>query len=201
MKALGLSGFALLLLASVPALAEEREKLCCVPTVELQELITQVGKRTGTQFVVDPRVRGEVLLTGFDVGKVDYSKLLSILNVNQFGTYRQGDYVIVLPDANARQLPTPVYRDANFKEDANEYVTLLWTAKKVCAAHTVPVLRPLMPQAAHLAAEIGSNSLIITDRAANVRRIADMAERLDDAAPAGRGCPEWQPAAAQKKGS
>jgi general secretion pathway protein D len=201
MKGLGLLGSTILLLAAAPAFAEDRAKLCCVPTVELQELITQVGKRTGTQFVVDPRVRGEVLLTGFDVEKVDYSKLLSILNVNQFGTYRQGDYVVILPDVNARQLPTPVYTEANFKADANEYVTLMLTARNACAAHTVPVLRPLMPQAAHLAAEVGSNTLIISDRASNVRRIADMVARLDKASPAGRGCPEWQPAAAPKKGS
>lgn len=201
MKSLAWSGFGLLALVSAPSFAAEPEKSCCVPTVEIQELITKVGKRNGIQFVVDPRVRADVLLTGIDVDKVDYSKLLSILNVNQFGTYRQGDYIVVLPDANARQLPTPVYTDASFKEDANEYVTLMLTGKNICAAHTVPVLRPLMPQAAHLAAELGSNTLIINDRAANVRRIAEMFARIDKAAPAGRGCPEGQPAMGQKKGS
>ena len=200
MKSLALLGCGLLALVSAPSFAVEPEKLCCLPTIEIQDLITKVGKRNGIQFVVDPRVRGEVLLTGFDVDKVDYSKLLSILNVNQFGTYRQGDYVIVLPDASARQLPTPVYTDATFKEDANEYVTLMLMAKNVCAAHTVPVLRPLMPQAAHLAAEIGSNTVIINDRAANVRRIADMFARIDKATPAGRSCPEGQMSSA-KKGS
>ena len=202
MKRLGLLGSTFLLLAAAPAFAEERDKLCCVPTVELQELITQVGKRTGIQFVVDPHVRAEVLLTGFDVNKVDYGKLLTILHVNQFATYRQGDYVVVEPDANARQMPTPTYTDTSFREDAGEYVMLLLTAKNICAAHTVPVLRPLMPQAAHLAAEINSNTLIISDRAVNVRRIADMFARLDKAAPAGRGCQDWQPSAgAAKKGS
>ncbi len=202
MKSLALSAIAVLALGTMPSFADEREKLCCLPTIEIQDLITQVGKRHGIQFVVDPRVRAEVLLTGFDVDKVDYPKLLTILDVNQFAAYRQGDYVVVAPDANARQMPTPTYTDTSFKEDGGEHVTLLLTAKNICAAHTVPVLRPLMPQAAHLAAEVNSNMLIISDRAVNVRRIADLFMRLDKGAPAGRGCPDWQPpAAAPKKSS
>ncbi len=59
----------------------------------------------------------------------------------------------------------------------------------MCVAHAVPVLRPLMPQAAHLAASAQSNTLIISDHAANARRIIDMVERLDKAAPAGQKCP------------
>ena len=59
----------------------------------------------------------------------------------------------------------------------------------MCVAQAVPVLRPLMPQAAHMAADVQSNTLIISDRAANARRIVDMVERLDKAAPAGQKCP------------
>jgi general secretion pathway protein D len=58
-------------------------------------------------------------------------------------------------------------------------VTLLVQPKKVCASYLVPVLRPLMPQAAHLAAEIQTNMLIINDRAGNARRIASLVDELD----------------------
>jgi type II secretory pathway component GspD/PulD (secretin) len=58
-----------------------------------------------------------------------------------------------------------------------------------------------MPQAAHLAAFPQANTLLISDRAANVRRIIDMAERLDKAAPAGQKCPPemWLPAKSDSK--
>jgi hypothetical protein len=36
-----------------------------------------------------------------------------------------------------------------------------------------------------------SNTLIISDRAANARKIVDMVERLDKVAPAGQKCPEY----------
>jgi general secretion pathway protein D len=57
-------------------------------------------------------------------------------------------------------------------------------------AHVVPVLRPLMPQAAHMAAFFQSNTLIISDHAANARRIVDMVERLDKASPGDQKCTE-----------
>ena len=47
------------------------------------------------------------------------------------------------------------------------------------AAQLVPVLRPLMPQAAHLAAYPNGNILIISDRASNVSRMMRIIERID----------------------
>jgi general secretion pathway protein D len=168
-------------------------------TIEIGELIAKVAKRTGKQFVVDPRVRAEVPLFGLDVNGVDYPKLLAILNVNLFAAYEAGGLVRVVPDANARQLPIPVTSDVPAKALDDELVTVMLSPKNMCTAQSVPVLRPLMPQAAHLAAYPLSNTLIISDRAANVRRIVDMVERLDKAAPAGQKCPEWIPVKSDSK--
>ncbi len=43
----------------------------------------------------------------------------------------------------------------------------------------VPLLRPLMPQSGHLAADGCSNTLIIVDTFANVRRIEAVVASLD----------------------
>ncbi len=69
-------------------------------------------------------------------------------------------------------------------------MTLLVRPKNACAPQLVPVLRPLMPQRAHMAADTQSGTIILNDSAGNVRRIADIIEKLDRAAPAGRGCEE-----------
>jgi general secretion pathway protein D len=169
--------------------------------IELTDLIDKVARRTGKQFIVDPRVRATVPKTGLDIEKVDYARLLAILAVNQFATYESDGVVRVVPDANARQLPIPVTSEVPQKALADEYVTVLFQAKNMCAAYAVPVLRPLMPQAAHLAALPQANALLISDRAANARRIVDLAERLDKAAPGGQKCPPemWQPAKSDAK--
>jgi general secretion pathway protein D len=158
--------------------------------MELTDLIAKVAKRTGKQFIVDPRVRAIVSSTGIDLDKVDYAKLLAILTIHQFAAYESNGVVKVLPDASARQLPIPVTTGVPAKALEDEYVTVMFQAKNMCAAQSVPVLRPLMPQAAHLAAFPQANTLLISDHAGNARRIIEMAERLDKATPAGQKCPE-----------
>ena len=44
------------------------------------------------------------------------------------------------------------------------------------------MLRPLLPQSAHLAAVQGSNALLIADRATNLNRIINIIRRLDTVA-------------------
>jgi general secretion pathway protein D len=158
--------------------------------MEMTDLIDKVAKRTGKQFILDPRVRAIVSSTGIDLEKVDYGRLLAILTVHQFAAYESNGVVKIVPDANARQLPIPITSEISPKALDDEYVTVMFQAKNMCAAHSVPVLRPLMPQAAHLAAFPQTNTLLISDHAANARRIIEMAERLDKAAPAGQKCPE-----------
>ncbi len=49
------------------------------------------------------------------------------------------------------------------------------------AAQLVPILRPLLPQSAHLAAHPTSNALIIADRPQNISRILSLVRRMDQA--------------------
>ena len=76
--------------------------------IDLTDLIDKVARRTGKQFIVDPRVRATVPKAGLDIEKVDYARLLAILAVNQFAAYESDGVVRVVPDANARQFPIPV---------------------------------------------------------------------------------------------
>jgi general secretion pathway protein D len=173
---------------------EASSKASSVRGVEINELIERVAKRTGRQFIVDARVRGEIPLTGFDLDRLDYEKLLAILAVNQYAVYSSAGLLIVAPDTNSRQFPTAVSTTIPAKALDNEMVSLVVEVKQACAAHMVPVLRPLMPQSAHLAA-MPPNLLLIVDRAGNARRIVDMAEKIDKAAPPGERCATFTAAA------
>jgi type II secretory pathway component GspD/PulD (secretin) len=157
-------------------------------TVPITRLVDRVARKTGRQFIVDPRVRVDVPLAGLDVESVDYDRLLAILRVNMLVAVQEKGFVTIVPDANARQLAGRTFFDLGFKAGDDELVTVMLTAKNVCTAQVVPVLRPLMPQAAHLAAFPDANVIIINDRAANVRRIGEMFEKLDRLAPAGERC-------------
>ena len=150
--------------------------------IDLGELISRYAKRTGKSFIVDPRVHAQVPLAGMDPDRIGYDRLLAILAVNQYAAVAQGDWIVVVPDANARQLPAPVYTDRNFKGGAPDDIgTLILTVKNVCAAQTVPVLRPLMPQSAHMAAYPDTNTLILNDHVSNLHRLVTVIEALERA--------------------
>jgi general secretion pathway protein D len=160
--------------------------------MDIGDLVERYAKRTGRKFIVDPRVRAVVEIPGIDPGQLTHEQLLAVLDVHNFVAIEQGGVTTVVPDAGARQLATPVYTDTNFKALDHEIVTLLVKTRNACAGHLVPVLRPLMPQRAHMAADLQSGTLILNDTAGNVRRIADLIEKLDKATPAGRPC-EFEP--------
>ena len=191
----------LLLLPAVTPAAEEsaasRESATSAasgPEIELADLIARVAKRTGKQFIIDPRVRQQISLAALDIDRIDYQRLLAILNVFQFAAYPTAGVIVVVPDAAARQMPTAVTTEVAAKTPDDEWVTVLIQGKCVSAAQSVPVLRPMMPQAAHLAATLQTNSLMIVDHAANARRIIDLFERLDKQAVAGKqGCWDAKP--------
>ena len=54
--------------------------------------------------------------------------------------------------------------------------------ENISAAKLIPVLRPLVPQQAHMAAYAPSNAIIISDVSANIDRIRDIIERMDRSA-------------------
>ena len=190
MKSLLVVGVVIALTVPLAAAAQDSQAPSAVPSssrgspsdIDLGELISRYAKRSGKSFIVDPRVHAQVPLAGVDPDHMGYDKLLAILAVNQYAAVAQGDWIMVVPDANARQLPTPVYTERNFKTTApDEIATLVVTVKNVCAAQTVPVLRPLMPQSAHMAAYTDTNSLILNDHASNLRRLVNVIEALERA--------------------
>ena len=190
MKLIGLLTACAIAALPVAAFAQDGSKAASArPDLEIGDLIARVAKSSGKQFVIDPRVRAQVPLAGLDPARVTYEQLLAILDIHEFAVIEGGGVLAVVPDANARQLASPIYSDLDFKALDHELVTLVVQPKNVCAAYMVPVLRPLMPQAAHLAADVQTNTLIINDRAVNARRIAGLVDQLDRRGTSRKECP------------
>lgn len=146
--------------------------------IPIAQLIAAVAKSSGKKFVVDPRVRAEVDLVGISPSSVSYPEFLTILEVHGFVAFDQGGIVSVVPDAAARVMPSTLLTDRETRPDS-EIVTETVHLKNSPAMRLVPLLRPLFPQNAHLVADICSNSLVMVDRFANVKRIAAIVQRLD----------------------
>jgi general secretion pathway protein D len=143
---------------------------------DIRQIIEAVGAVTGRNFLVDPRVRAQVTLLSYSPMTPDafYEAFLATLAVHGYAALDAGDVVKIIPDANARYIPT---EGANATGD--EIVTQTVTLQNIAAAQLVPILRPLIPQYGHLAAHQTSNMLIIADRASNVTRMLNIIASMD----------------------
>jgi general secretion pathway protein D len=150
---------------------------------DIQELIKFVSEATGTTIVVDPAVKGKVkVVSSKPVSRSElYELFLSILEVHGYTAVRSGGVVRVIQSKDARSAPVEV-RDGKGASTSDEYVTQVIRLENISAAKLIPVLRPLVPQQAHMAAYAPSNAIIISDVSANIDRIRDIIERMDRSA-------------------
>jgi general secretion pathway protein D len=138
---------------------------------DIRQVADQVQQVIGRPIIIDPRVRAQVtVLSNAPMTREGFYRLfLSMLEVHGFAALDSGDAIEIVPDANARF------------GSGDDYVTQAVVLDNIGAAQLVPILRPLLPQSAHLAAHPTSNALIIADRPQNIGRILSLVRRMDQA--------------------
>jgi general secretion pathway protein D len=166
------------LLAAPHTLAQQSTITPNYKDADIRQIVEAVGAVSRKNFILDPRVNAKVTMLSSTPMSPDafYAAFLSILEVHGYVAITTGDVVKVIPDASARQYPGRIGTDTTSGDDI---VTQVIKVQNVGAAQLVPILRPLIPQYGHLAAHQGSNMLIISDRAANVDRMANIIRRID----------------------
>lgn len=167
---------AVLAVAALPAAAQQATITPNYKEADIRQIVEAVGAVTGKNFILDPRVNAQVTMLSSTPMSPDafYHAFLSILEVHGYVAIETGEVVKVIPDASSRQYASDISEPA-----ADDLVTRVLQVQKVGAAQLVPVLRPLIPQYGHLASPPGTNLLIISDRAANVERMARIIRRID----------------------
>jgi general secretion pathway protein D len=143
-------------------------------------VIEAVAAATGRSIIVDPRVRAQVTMLSSTPMTPEgfYEAFLALLQVYGFVAVPSGNVLKIIPDANSRTMPGNDLPDS-VSDTSDELVTQVVAVTNVSAAQLVAILRPLMPQNAHLAAYPASNTLILADRASNVNRMLRIIRRID----------------------
>jgi general secretion pathway protein D len=149
--------------------------------VPISDFIAAIAKKNGKKFIVEPRVQAMVSVAP-DPGRLSYDDFLNVLMVHGFVAVERGDTIIVVPDGAARVLPVPL-ASANEKHPDAEVITRIIRVRNIPAASVVPILRPLIPQYGHLAANVCTNDLILVDRFANAKRIEQIVQTIDTGEP------------------
>jgi general secretion pathway protein D len=145
---------------------------------DIQALIATVSEITGRNFIVGPNVQGKVSVISARPMQPDeiYDVFLSVLRVHGYAAVAAGSMIKIVPEAMAQAEGGNSVATA---ESGDAIVTQIVPLRHVAAAELVPILRPLLPQGAQLIAHQSSNSLVISDRASNVQRVAGIIARID----------------------
>ena len=147
--------------------------------VDIHTLIETVSSKTGRNFIVDPRVQAKVTVISSEPVDTDklYALFLSVLDVHGFAAVEAGSFTKIVPVTVGVQSAVPV--QPRQPDAADDLITKVIQVKNVPAQEMVAVLRPLLPATATLSAEVNTNTLIVTDRAANIARLTELVRQLD----------------------
>ena len=146
---------------------------------DINGLIEIVSLETGINFIVDPRVRGQVnVVSGKPVRRGElYDLFLGVLKSYGFAAVEGSEGVVrIVPEVQAKENEVA---GLNENSRGDEVITHVISVKHINAGQLVRILRPLVPKGGHLAAAAESNTLVIADTAANVRRIEGLIQRID----------------------
>ncbi|MEC7119931.1 MAG: type II secretion system secretin GspD [Pseudomonadota bacterium] len=146
---------------------------------DIAAFIGEVADITGKNFVVDPRVKGNItVISNKALSKTEvYDLFMGVMNVNGVVAVPSGNTVKLVPDVNAKQAGVPF--DLRRRAGEEEVVTRIIWLENTNPNDLIPAIRPLMPQFAHLAAVPGTNALLVSDRAGNINQLENLVQSLD----------------------
>jgi general secretion pathway protein D len=151
---------------------------------DVEIVIQAAAEIVGFNYVLAPTARGRKI-TVQTVGKISsdevFAVLLTILDVNGLAAVRSGNLYRIIPREGAPQtsVKTLVGREVGAALPSDEVVTQLVPLQFINAQDAVALLRPFVAGQGALAAHRETNLLILTDTAANVRRLLDVLKLVD----------------------
>ncbi|SFV10224.1 type II secretion system secretin GspD [Pseudoduganella namucuonensis] len=147
---------------------------------DIESVIKAVGHYTNITFLIDPRVKGTLTLVseGSLSKSQAFALLASALRLQGFAIVSGDGYAKVVPEAEAKLQATPTQIGATTLK-GDQIATQVFPLNYESAANLVTVLRPLITPNNTINANIGNNSLVITDYADNLKRLGKIVAALD----------------------
>ncbi len=147
---------------------------------EIAEVARTMGVMTGRTIVVDPRVKGTMnLSTDKPISTAAaYNQFLAALRLQGFSVVDAAGITKVLPEAEAK-LQGGTVSTSEARISGNQIATQIFRLNYETANNLVPILRPLISPNNTINVNPGNNSLIITDYADNLQRMARIIAALD----------------------
>ncbi len=163
------------------AMDNSEKKLWNLRNADIRAVIGEVSRVTGKNFVIDPRVQGKIsIISGSAITDRElYQVFLSMLQVSGYAAIPYGEVIKIVPNIDAKTISNFFTRPPIGTLKGDEMLVEVVPVQYVPAEQLVPVLRPLMPQWSSISAYEPSNMLILSGRAANIKRLASIIKQVD----------------------
>ncbi|KWT97351.1 General secretion pathway protein D [Variovorax sp. WDL1] len=150
---------------------------------EIESVARTMAVVTGRDVVVDPRVKGTInLQTDRPISPAAaFNQFAAALRLQGFAVVQSEGLYKVVPEADAKLQSNAVTTStsATASLSGNQIVTQVFRLNYEAANNLLPVLRPLIAPNNTINVNPGNNSLVITDYAENMRRLARIIAALD----------------------
>ena len=150
---------------------------------DIEAVTRAMAAMVGRNILVDPRVKGTVTLYADQPMRAQdaFAQYLAALRGLGFSVVDVAGLMKVVPEADAKLQATTVAVD-ELKVRGDQVLTQVFMLRHENANNLVAVLRPLVNVNNTINANPGNNSLVITDYADNLKRLAKIIAALDSPA-------------------
>jgi len=149
---------------------------------ELTVVIETIARITGRNFIYDDRVRGRVTIVSPTKVSVDqaFAVFESVLKVKGFTAVPgPGGILKIIPIRDAKESSIETIKDNRASPFRDTFVTRLVPLLYIDAEAITSTIKPLVSKEASMVAYSPTNTIIITDTQANIRRLLDILEAID----------------------
>lgn len=151
---------------------------------DVEVVVQAAAEIVGFNYVIGPGVHGRKITvqTFSKIGTDEiFNVLLTILDVSGLAAVRSGNVYRIIPREVAPHAPVTIVvgRELDPRVPDGEFRTQIVNLRYVSAPDAVSLLRPFVAQPGVVTAHRETNLLIITDTAANIRRLLNILKVLD----------------------
>jgi general secretion pathway protein D len=149
--------------------------------VDINVFIKFMSELTGTNFVVDQRVKGKVTIISPSKISLNeaYKVFESVLEVHGYTTVQSGEVVKVIPspDARSKSIETKLREESTTPRD--RVVTQLIPLKYADPVEIKRLFTPMVSKSSVILAYPPTNTLIVTDVYSNIKRLLKILKEID----------------------
>jgi len=142
--------------------------------VELAAVIETIARITGQNFIYDDRVRGRVTIVSPSEVSVDqaFAVFESVLKIKGFTAVPgPGGVLKIVPVRDAKESSIKTIKDDRPSPNRDSFVTRLVPLLYIDAEAITNTIKPLVSKDASMVAYAPTNTIILTDTEANIRRL------------------------------